>query len=176
MPELALRKVERHLEGLGVAYTILRPNLYMQNFCSGFMLESIRARGAFELCAGNGKVSFVDERDVAAVAAAALLDDAHDGQAYTLTGSESLLLDEAAAILSEAAGRRIQYRAVQPDRMLQLLSDARWPMRQATVGAALFESVAAGRREPVRDDLRLVLGRPPITFEDFAREHAEVWR
>ncbi len=176
MPELALRKVERHLEGVGIAYTILRPNLYMQNFCSGFLLESIREQGAFELCAGDGRVSFVDARDVAAVAAAALRDGAHDGQAYTLTGIAALDLDEAAASLSEAAGRSIDYRAVPTERMLEILRAASWPMRQATVGTALFESVAEGLREPVREDLQLALGRAPTGFADFAREHAEVWR
>jgi uncharacterized protein YbjT (DUF2867 family) len=176
MPELALRKVEQHLEGLGIAYTILRPNLYMQNFCSGFLLDGIRNEGRIELCAAAGKVSLVDARDVAAVAAAALRGSAHDGQAFTLTGSEALGFDEAAAILSEATARPIRYVPVGPERMRDVLRTAQWPVRQVAVGVGLFESVARGRRAPVRQDLQLALGRAPTTFAAFAREHATVWR
>lgn len=175
MPELALRKVEQHLEGLGIAYTILRPNLYMQNFCSDFLLEAIRAEGRIELCAGAGKVSLVDARDVAEVAAAALR-GAHDRRAYTLTGEEALGFDDAAAILTEVTGRRITYAPVGRERMRELLRAAQWPVRQVAVGAGLFESVARGRRAPVRPDLRSALGRAPTTFAAFAREHASVWR
>lgn len=176
MPELALRKVEQHLEGLGIAYTILRPNLYMQNFCSGFLLEGIRDEGRIELCAGTGKVSLVDARDVAEVAAAALRGATHAGQAYTLTGAEAFGFDDVAAILTEVTGRRITYSAVGVERMRDVLRAAQWPVRQIAVGVGLFESVARGRRAPVRPDLRSALGRPPTTFAAFAREHATAWR
>jgi uncharacterized protein YbjT (DUF2867 family) len=176
MPELALRKVEIHLEQLGIRYTILRPNLYMQNFSSGFLLDSILANGAFELCAGPGSVSFVDVRDVAAVAAAALRSRDHDGRAYTLTGPESLGLHQIATILAEASGRAIAYRAVNAERMRRILHAAHWPERQAVVAAALFNAVAAGRREAVRADLAEVLGREPIHFREFAGEFAHCWR
>lgn len=175
-PELALHRLETHLEELHISWTLLRPNLYMQNFTTGFLLDDIRERGQFALCAGSGRVSFVDVRDVAAVAAAALHGAQHDGQAYTLTGGAALDFAEVAALISEAAARAIAYRSVPPEQMTRILQGLHWPERQAAVGAALFASVAAGRREPTHGDIAEVLGRVPTGFQEFAREHAHVWR
>jgi uncharacterized protein YbjT (DUF2867 family) len=57
---------------------------------------------------GHGKASFVDTRDVAAVAAEALTSD-HEGKTYTLTGPVALGIAEVASILSEVADRQINY-------------------------------------------------------------------
>lgn len=176
LPDLALRKVERHLEKLGIGYTILRPNLYMQNLSSGFLAESIRTRDEFELCAGDGRVSFVDVRDVAAVAAEVLSHDRHYGHAYTLTGSDVLSFGDVARTLSAVTGRKIGYRAIGAEQMRGVLTEMRWPARQAAVGVGLFQAVADGRRQAVRDDVHQVLGRDPIRFENFVHEHAAAWR
>jgi uncharacterized protein YbjT (DUF2867 family) len=174
-PELALRRVEQHLEGMDVAWTILRPNLYMQNFSTGFILDGIRRSGVVELCAGDGKVSFVDARDVAAVAAEALR-GGHEQRAYTLTGPESMDLHEATRMLSDAAGRRIEYRAVSPDRMHRALVASGWPLRQAATVVGLYQSVANGRRARVQEDVAMVLGRAPASLRDYVRENAAAWR
>jgi uncharacterized protein YbjT (DUF2867 family) len=175
LPALALRKVERHLERLDIAWTILRPNLYMQNFTSGVIGDAIRATGTFELNAGGGAVSFVDTRDVAEVATAALV-GGHDGRAYTLTGGEALDYHAAAACIAEVAGRPIAYRPVSATRMHEILRARGWTERRADVAVELFEAVTAGRRAPVHPDLAELLGRAPTPFAAFARDHADAWR
>jgi len=40
--QLALRRIEQRIERTGVAWTFLRPNIYMQNFARGFVARSIR--------------------------------------------------------------------------------------------------------------------------------------
>ncbi len=175
-PDLALRKVEQHLQELGIAFTILRPNLYMQNFSSGFLRDAIRDRDRFELNAGDGRVSFVDVRDVAAVAAAALGGGPHDGREYTLTGTESFGFVDVARLLTEAAGRTITYAPVEAARMRALMREHGWPEAQADVAARLYESVRSGVREPVHDDLEQILGRAPRRFADYAQGAADAWR
>lgn len=176
VPELALRRLEMHLESLDIAWTILRPNLYMQNFTSGFLLDHIREHATFELSAGDAGVSFVDVRDVAAAAAAAIETGAFDGQVHTLTGPDTLDFETIAAMLSEAAASTIGYRPVSNQRMRDILRAAHWPERQVAVGVGLFESVRNGRRAPVHDDIATVAGRAPTPFEAFARENASTWR
>ena len=64
--------VENHLKNLGVAWTILRPNFFMENFSQGWLLPSIRSEGRINLSAGSGRTSFISVNDVAAVAAKAI--------------------------------------------------------------------------------------------------------
>jgi uncharacterized protein YbjT (DUF2867 family) len=174
MPDLALRKIERHIESLRLAATIIRPNLYHQNFLMDWVLNSLHERGAFRLCVADGRVSFVDVRDVAWVAAAALTSDLPG--AFTLTGPAALSLQEVASLLSQAAGHAIRYEPVTPDQMRDVLRAVHWSEPTVESAIGLLLSVAEGRREPVRGDLGRILHRPPIPFEQFARENARVWR
>src|SRR5690606_8524033 len=96
--DLAIRRLERHIASLGVDYTFLRPNLLMQNFRRDFLGDRIRRTGSFAMPLGEARVSMVDGRDVAAVAAAALTTRDHCDAAYTLTGPESLTHREMADI------------------------------------------------------------------------------
>src|SRR6267378_6170954 len=73
---------EQHIRESGVAFTFLRPNSFMQNFITYFPPRN----GTIYLPCGNGKASFVDVRDIAAVAAEALTSDGHEGKTYTPTG------------------------------------------------------------------------------------------
>jgi uncharacterized protein YbjT (DUF2867 family) len=176
LPQLALHKLERHLATIGTAHVILRPNLFMQNFSAGFLLDGIRRRGLIELCAGEGRVSFVDGRDVAAVASIALCDGRYDGMAFTLTGVESLDLHATAAVLSNAAARQIQYVPVEETRVREILTAQHWPARQTEVAVELFRAVREGRREALHPDAREILGRAPTSLAAFATENAHVWR
>src|SRR5436189_1117187 len=72
-------------------------------------LLSAPRHGAIYLPWGNGRASFVDTRDIAALAAEALTSEGHEGKTYTLTGPAALGIAEVASILSEVAGREINY-------------------------------------------------------------------
>lgn len=173
---LTLRRIEQRIERTGVAWTFLRPNIYMQNFARGFVARSIRDRGVFRLPAGDAHVSFVDGRDVAAVAAAVLRDDAHFGRAYTLTGPEALTHAEAAAAIGEVAGREVRYEPISGDEMTRSLLDDGWPADQADTFASLLSAIREGRRSAVTDDVSAVLGAQPTAFAEFVADHADAWR
>jgi uncharacterized protein YbjT (DUF2867 family) len=57
------RQEEKIIEESGIPYTFLRPRAFMQNFVN-YLSETIRNQKAFYLPAGDGKVSFVDVRDI----------------------------------------------------------------------------------------------------------------
>lgn len=175
--ELPLRKVERLVSGTGVGHTFLRPNVYMQNFHPGFIGRQIRDEGRFTLPAGRARVSLVDARDVAAVAARVLTDDPerHEDAAYTLTGPEALDHDEIAAVVSEVAGRPVGYEVGTDEAMAERLRAVGWPDEQIEVVGRFFSTIRAGARSAVTGDVATVLGRPARRFEAFAREHAGAW-
>ena len=108
--------VEQAIRASGLAYTFLRPNLFMQGLL-GFR-ASIVAEGRFFAAAGDAKISAVDVRDIAAVAAAALT-EGHEGRTYDITGPEALTHAEMAERLSAALGRRVEFVDVPPDAMRQ---------------------------------------------------------
>lgn len=174
--QLALRRVEKRLADTGVAYTLLRPNIYMQNFARGFVPASVRDEGVFRLSAGDGRVSFIDARDVAEIAARVLGRDDDFGAAYTLTGPEPLDHDEVARLISDVSGRDVRYEAVGDATLRDELVDAGWRADRAETFTGLMAAIRAGERASVTEDAGRLLGRAPTSFASFARDHAEAWR
>ncbi len=103
--------VESAIQASGMAYTFLRPNLYMQGFL-GFR-STIKEKNAFYAAAGDAKVRMVDVRDIAAVAVAALT-ARHEGKIYDLTGPQALTHAQIAAHLSLALGHSVAFVDVPP--------------------------------------------------------------
>lgn len=154
----------------GMAYTLLRPNLFMQGLLG--LAGSIKAEGRFSLAAGDARVSVVDERDNAAAAAAALTEPGHEGRTYTLTGPEALTHAEIAAALSEATGRGVEFVDIPGDAMREALLGMGVPPWQTE---GLVEDYAHYHRGEAADAASGVLdatGRPLRRFAEFARDHA----
>ncbi len=160
---------ERHIRESGIASTFLRPNSFMQNFINHFPPRD----GVIYLPWGNGKASFVDTRDIAAVAVEALTASGHEGETYTLTGSAALGIAEVANILSEAAGREINYVDVPESAARDTMLQAGLPPWQVD---AVMELHAINKQDlwsTVTSDIEKVTGKPPTNFAQFARDHAE---
>lgn len=173
--DLPIRRLEKHVESLGVAFTLLRPNFYMQHFTGGFLGERIRRTGAFSMPVEDARVSVVDGHDVAGVAAACLTSDEHDGKAFTLTGPEALTHQEIAKTISDVIGRSVAFESVSDEEMLSRLTGSGWRPEIAGVVIALYQSVRGGVRAPVTGDVEQVLGRAPTAFSDFVAQNAESW-
>ncbi|MBI5490811.1 MAG: SDR family oxidoreductase [Deltaproteobacteria bacterium] len=174
--DLGVRKVEKHLAASGVPWTFLRPNWFMQNFSDGFLLDSIKAAGGIYLPVGDAKVSYIDTRDVGQVGARAILEDRHVGRAYALTGPRALDHAEAASILSRTSGRTIAYVPIGEDDARKGMLKSGWPAASVDFFLRLMRGMRAGDAATVSPDVRSVLGREPITFEQFADRHASQWR
>jgi uncharacterized protein YbjT (DUF2867 family) len=84
----------------------LRPNEFMQGFIN-FQGTTIKSNNAFYIPAGDARVSFVDARDIAAIALRAVVDgDKYYNKTYMVTGPEALSYNQAAEILSNATVRK----------------------------------------------------------------------
>ena len=105
-------QAERTLEVSGLEYTVLRPQLYMQNFLR--FGPSVASEGRFTAPMGDGRFALVDVRDVARVAAAALIEEAHAGATCVVTGPEALSYGEAADTIGAAIGKEVAYEAEEP--------------------------------------------------------------
>ncbi|GJG88856.1 NAD(P)-dependent oxidoreductase [Gemmatimonadetes bacterium T265] len=162
--------VERALEDSGMAYTHLRPNLYMQSLLA--FHASIVAEGRFTAPAGDARVSVVDVRDIAAVAARALTEGGHEGKTYDLTGPEALTHGEMAARIGEALGKPVAYVDVPDAAMRDAVVRFGMPAWQADGLIEDYAHYRRGEAAAVSPDVERVTGRPARTFDAFARESA----
>ncbi|MCB2376004.1 SDR family oxidoreductase [Hymenobacter sp. BT635] len=164
------REVERHLEQSGIPYTILRPGSFMQNFVN-YNAESICHEGKLYMPLGNGKVSYIDARDIALTAAHILSAEGstHHGQAYELTGPQALGLDEVAAAISQATGQPVTYVDVPEETARQAMGQAPAWMSEAML--ELYGLSKAGYAAGVTNTVEAITGCPPHTIEQFAHHN-----
>ena len=171
------RRVERVIEALPIAWTILRPNWFMQNFAEpSFYLEALRDAGEIRVPTGGQRTSFVDTRDIAEVAAAALLDRGHAGQAYTLTGPQALTWAEVAQLVGEAAGHDVRHVDPPFDAYIEALEAKGTPSAAVDYYRRIFGAIRAGRTAVLSDHVAQVTGHPPRTFTAFVEENKGLWR
>ena len=164
------RQVELFLERSGTPFVILRPNWFTDNF-QLFWLEGIK-QGVISVPAGQGKSSFIDVRDIAASAAAALTSSRFDGQAFNLTGPEALSYSEASAILSKASGRAIAYKPATDAEFVATLVGAGVPKAYAEFLALIFHPVREGWTAAISNAVQTLTGRAPRSVEAYAKENA----
>jgi uncharacterized protein YbjT (DUF2867 family) len=161
-------RAERAVRDTGADVTILRSTWFMQNFSEDYMLEHVLS-GEIRLPAGDVPTPFLDIDDVADIAVAALTDDRHIGQLYELTGTRSLTMADAAAEISEAAGREIRYVPVSLEEHAAEASEQGVPPEFVEILTYLFKEVVDGRNADTTDGVRRALGREAGDFADYAR-------
>ncbi len=169
-----MRKAERHLEKSGLAYNIVRPNWFMQNFNS-YWIASILAEGKIRLPVGTAKGSFIDARDIAAVAAELLTTNRFDGQAFDLTGSEALDHDQAAAILARETGKKIVFEEITPEAMLKGLIGTGLPQAYSEFLIVILGYFKAGYAARIESSVETITGKKPIAFAAYAKDHRAAW-
>ena len=168
---IPLRQVELRLEKSGIPYVILRPNWFADNFATYWLHDVLN--GEIRVPAGDGKTSFVDTRDIAASAAAALTTDKFDNHSFDLTGPEAFGYAEAARMLSAATGRQISYRSIEDAPFIDALQAAGLNAAYAHMLAAIFYPVREGWTAPVTDAVETLTGEKPRTLKAYIEENAQ---
>jgi len=171
------RQAEKIIEESKIPFTFLRPNFFMQNFAN-FYSHSIKTQGAFYVPAGDARVSFVDVRDIAAIAVHALTstNSKHEGKAHNITGGEALSHGQAVEILSEQLGKKVNYINVSD-------VDARKGMKDMGMDEwiinsiiELFEFAKAGHWSAISPVTEQITGNKPIGFSQFAGDYAVAFK
>lgn len=165
--------IDEALKKSGMAWTILLPSGFMQNFVEG---SAPRPDGNLYLPVGNAKNAFIDTRDIAAVAVKALTEPGHEGKEYTLTGPAGLTHTEIAAIMSEASGRQIRFVDVPPEAARQGMAAAHTPEWMIDVVLEISAWAQGSKGGEITTTVKDVLDRPAHTFREFARDYADRWK
>jgi len=164
-------QIEQELQESGVSWTMLRPHHFMQNLLG--QADNIIKDGVVYSSSGDGKIPFVDTRDIAAVAAVTLTGPGHTGKKYVITGGEALSYRQATEILGEAIGRPLRFVDEPVDEARARLTRAGQPswLVDSLLAIAAYQR-AGGPTELITSVVADLTGKPPRTFAAFARDSA----
>ncbi|WP_107426842.1 NAD(P)H-binding protein [Streptomyces sp. CB02460] len=161
--------IERHIAATGLESTILRPGMFASNALA-WWAPAIRAGQAVRWPYGAAESAPVDDRDIAAVAARTLSQDAYVGGDYVLTGPESLTQATQLDVIGDALGRRIAFEEMTPDEFRRLCAGT---VPDSAVDMLLAAwSAAVGQPAYITTAVADILGRQPRTLRQWAADHA----
>jgi uncharacterized protein YbjT (DUF2867 family) len=164
-------EAEKMVEASGIRYAFLRPNGFMQNYLGSYA-SSMKKQNAFYAPIGDAKVSYIDSRDIARVAAVFLVaGQDKENTKVDLTGPHSLSNVEIAEIISKTTGRTIQYVPVSPDQALKAMKASGMPDWRAEALIDLCQTYANGEASMVTSAVQEITGTVPNSFEKFAAEY-----
>jgi len=154
-------EIEDAIVASGLEWTFLRLEIASSNALHwaldvpGQVRAGDVVRGPYPDAAGSP----VHPADMAAVAVRALVDDAHAGATYRVTGPESLTLREQVEQIGMVLGRPLRYEEITPE-------EARAAMGPYAPADVLLADWArhVGRPAPVTDTVPTVAGRPGLSF------------
>ncbi|GAA3992452.1 NAD(P)H-binding protein [Allokutzneria multivorans] len=159
--------VERAVEASTMDWTFVRPGSFSANTLQ--WAHSIRAEGVVRAPYGDAQIAPVHEKDIAAVAVRALLDDGHAGKAYELTGSETMTQRRQVELIGEAIGRQVRFEELTPEQSREQM--ARWAPVGVIDSLLGYLADAVGKPAEVHDVSEKITGRPARTFAEWAADH-----
>lgn len=157
---------EERIRQSGMTYTFLRDNLYLD-----FLPRMAGQDGVIRGPAGDGRLSAVAQEDVAAAAAAVLLEPGeHQDETYHLTGMEAITLADAAEIITRRTGRKVTYYDETLDEAYESRASYGAEDWQVEAWVSTYTAIAAGEMDGVYGDIHQLIGRWPKHLEDLLIE------
>jgi len=149
----------------------------MQNF-NTFWIQGINSAGKIFLPVEKAKGSFIDARDIAAVAEELLISDRWNNKDFDLTGSEAIDHDQVASVLSAVIGRKITFENITGSAMFEGLIGAGLNRPYSEFLVMTLDFFRQGYAERTTDSVEMILGRKPIRFDKdkYAENYKECWR
>jgi uncharacterized protein YbjT (DUF2867 family) len=166
---------ERVVDASGLAWTFLRPSTLMSNALQ--WADKIKSEGVVYDSIGEGEIAPVDPRDVAAVAAAALINpERHERKIYDLTGPQLLTARQQVEILAAVLERPIHYRYVPPEQAAEEMRKAGTPPFLVDATVELWATIRSGQVAVIAPAVEELTGHAPGAFERWCHDHAAVFR
>ncbi|HSC55508.1 MAG TPA: SDR family oxidoreductase [Phnomibacter sp.] len=158
---------ESQIKASGMAYTILRNNLYLDALPM-FLGEQVLETGIF-FPAGNTKSAFALRNDMAEAVANILTSKGHENKVYSLSNIENISLHDIAQDLTEIAGKQINYVSPPQEVYVDALTKANVPAEYIGLFSGFAEAIKQGEFSAEKTDLENLLGRKPTTTKDFLK-------
>jgi uncharacterized protein YbjT (DUF2867 family) len=163
-------RIEEYLRASGLAWSVLRPSGFMQNFLTG--AGFLTTGGELIDGYGGGAVAYIDCYDIAACAAALLTGPGRPAESFDLTGPEPITCADITEKLSATLGRTVRSVTLTPGELAATLKTRGLPAGFADDVAALAGEVAGGALAVTTPDVHDLTGRAPRTFDQFITANA----
>ena len=167
--------VHAYLRDHAPGWSALRPSWFMQNFSEGQHLASIQGEGRIYSATGEGRVSFIDAADIAAVAVEALTDPGFSNGELVMTGPATLGYDDVAHEISAVAGRSVVHHRLSVSDLATRYMALGIPESFARALSQMDAKIASGAEDRVTATVAEVTGRQPNVFRAFAQDKATLW-
>jgi uncharacterized protein YbjT (DUF2867 family) len=167
-------RAEEAIRTSGVPYTILRTLYFMQNF-GPLYAQSIITSGMIFAPLAHARISYVDARDVGAVAAHLLTEEGHQDQEYEVTGPEALSCVQLAEIFSTLLDVPVRYTAISDEEAQQALLK-RYPAWTARAVLTLLQFYRQGGGASVTRVIEEVTAHKPCTVVTYLTEHLQTFQ
>ncbi len=175
--EKEAERCEQVVANSGLDYTLVRASWFNQNFSESFFLDPILA-GHIALPMPNARIPFVDTGDIAEVVVEALLNDAHNGKTYEITGPNAMTFEEVIREIADVTGRNLKYQAVSQEEYNAMMKAAGVSADYIWLFDYLFREVLGNpSNQVVTSDVEKVLGRNATDFKSYVLKTAKtgVW-
>lgn len=167
-------KVEKYIQSVGIPYTFLRASFFMQNLSTTHR-QDIQERNEIFLPAGKGKTSFIDVRDIAAVAVKALTESGHSDRSYSLTGSEALDYYQVAEIFTEVLIKPVLYKNPSIVKFASSMYKRGLEPQFIAVMIGIYTTAKLGFAGKLTTDTQEILQRAPISMRQFVEDYRGCW-
>jgi uncharacterized protein YbjT (DUF2867 family) len=167
-------EAEKYLEQSGIRHSIVRPDIFMQNF-TNLYAEQIKEQKQFRLPFGDARCGWVDVRDIGRLIARLLTENGHKNNVLTVTGPESLSCEDAAEVLSNAVGKKIQYVDLKPKEFKKEMMESGVPETMAEAVTELYKLVSEGLCDVVTDTFYEITEKQPRTFDEFVDDNLSLF-
>lgn len=166
--------IEEVLRATDVTQTILRPYAFMQKLL--LLAPEVATRRTIVGAMGETAGNYIDCRDIAEVAAAALTRPEIAGGTYILTGAETYSYPQLAALLASLLNTSIRYTDLSPADFFRHLTEQSGLPPWLATHITEIQQLAIAQPEHPTDTVAQILGKPPRTLESFLVENRETFR
>jgi (4-alkanoyl-5-oxo-2,5-dihydrofuran-3-yl)methyl phosphate reductase len=163
-------KGEAAIRSSGVAFTFVGPTGFMNNLLA--WAYSIKTEGIVRSSTGTGARPFIHSEDIAAVSVAAMLDERLAGRILSITGPKSLTFGDATQIIARTIGKTLGYQTISDREAGDRYSKVSGSPEETEAHVALWKAIREGRLAATTDGVEQILGRKPISLEQWASENA----
>lgn len=162
-------KTEQFLKESGLNYTILKNGMYL-DVLPMFLGEKVIETGTIFFPAGEGNISFTLRNEMAEASAVILTSDGHENKEYDFNNEETVTLQEIATLLSEIAGKTINYISPTQEVYIETLSAAGVPMEYVGMFAGFAEAFKQNEFDQTSNTIETLIGRKPLTIKAYLKQ------
>ncbi|THX58310.1 NAD(P)-binding protein [Aureobasidium pullulans] len=137
--------------------------------------ETIKYKNTIFSACADGKIPFVSAQDIARVAFHTLTDATPHNRSYRILGPELLTYDQIAEILSTHLSKKITHVKLSPEQRTQGFKDVGLPPHMSSFLTNLEIMAAEGKEAWEGNDVELVTGKKPMSFDAFVQKNKQAW-